>query len=147
VEWEHALSYRKDLAIAARRHLKAAQTLYEANAAGAQPGCRCVAGYLFGLAGELAVKEMMRTCGMRELPQDERLNDPFYAHFPKLKTLLTNAVQGRRANELRQLAENSQLFQYWDTQMRYAPTDDIMDKWVAAWKANAEQLVDKMEFL
>jgi hypothetical protein len=28
--------------------------------------------------------------------------------------------------------------------MRYAPTDDIDDKWVTNWKADAEDLIDKM---
>jgi hypothetical protein len=71
-----AVVYRRDFPTAARRHLRAAQTLYENEAAGAQPGCRAVAAYLFGLAGELAVKQMMRVSGMRELPSDQRRDDP-----------------------------------------------------------------------
>ena len=48
------MAYSHDYQISARRHLKAAETLYALNTAGAQPGAKAVAGYLYGLAGELA---------------------------------------------------------------------------------------------
>lgn len=139
------VGYQRDLKSAARRHLRAAQMLYESCAAGAQPGCRAVAGYIFGLAGELAVKHMMRESGMEELPASERRNDPFFAHFPALKSLLADKIQGRRDGELRRIAEDSRLFQCWATDMRYAPTTDILGTWVDAWKRSAEELVDRMD--
>jgi hypothetical protein len=139
------LAYRTDLPTAARRHLRAAQELHRTVAAGAQPGCKAVAGYLFGLAGELAVKQMMRSSGMRELPSEKRKDDPFYAHFPGLKSMLAAALSGRRAGDLRRIAEDPQLFQYWDTKMRYAPTADIQDGWVGAWRESAEALVSGMD--
>lgn len=138
------MPYRQDLTISARRHLKAAQVLCETDRAGAQPGGRAVAGYLFGLAGEIAVKQIMRASGMKELPHARRWEDPFYAHFPELKTYLAKEAGGRRADELRQLAENPRLFQHWDTKMRYASTADIKDEWVASWRESAERMVEKM---
>jgi hypothetical protein len=141
------VAYRQDLPTAARRHLRAGQVLYDILAPGAQPGCKAIAGYLFGLAGEIAVKQMMRASGMRELSTDQRWSDPFFAHFPELKTHLAKVLHGRRAGELRQLAEDPRLFQYWDINMRYAATADIRDDWVATWKASAERLIDKMSLL
>jgi hypothetical protein len=138
------MAYSQDVRGAARRHFRAAQVLYEQVGSGDQPGCKAVAGYLFGLAGELAVKELMRDSGMKPLPAVDRHDDPFYAHFPVLKTLLAIAY-GRRSGELRKVSEDSSLFQNWDITMRYAPTKDIGANWVEAWKASAEQLIERME--
>src|SRR5262245_12890148 len=102
------LAYRTDFAVAARRHLRAAQVLYETAGAGAQPGCRAVAGYLFGLSGELALKQMMRVSGMVPLEPRSR-DDPFYVHFPHLKARLLDSAKGRVAGKLRQVAEDSRL--------------------------------------
>ncbi len=137
------MAYLQDFRKSALRHLKAAQVLHGWAGPGDQPGCMAVAGYLFGLAGELAVKELMRDSQMRPLQETDRRDDPFFAHFPALKTMLSTA-QGRRAGELRKLAEDPSLFQYWDTDMRYAPTKDIDVRWVDAWKASAEWLIDRM---
>jgi len=136
--------YSRDMRKAAHRHFRAAQVLYEKTGPGQQPGCKAVAGYLFGLAGELAVKELMHKSGMKQLPAAERRDDPFYAHFPVLKKMLATAY-GHRSGELRQVSENRGLFQNWDTSMRYAPTMDIKASWVAAWKASAEELIERME--
>jgi hypothetical protein len=138
------MAYSRDMRKAALRHLKAAQILYERNGAGEQPGCRAVAGYLFGLAGELAVKELMRDCGMYPLPPAQRRDDPFFAHFPVLKRMLSTAAKGRRAGELRTVSEDSRLFQNWDVAMRYAPTKDIDAGWVEMWKVSAERLIERM---
>jgi hypothetical protein len=138
------MAYSKDMRKAALRHLKAAQILYERNGAGEQPGCKAVAGYLFGLAGELAVKELMRDSGMNPLPHAERRDDPFFAHFPVLKTILSTTAKGRRAGELRKFSEDPRLFQNWDVAMRYAPTKDIDANWLATWKVSAEELIEKM---
>lgn len=139
-----SMAYSQDVKIAARRHLRAAQVLYEQSGPGDQPGCRAVAGYLFGLAGELAIKELMRGSGMKPLPLEQRKDDPFFAHFPVLKTLLSTA-NGRRAGELRKLSEDPRLFQHWDIAMRYAPTRDIDANWVDTWKESAERVFERME--
>jgi len=104
-----------------------------------------VAGYLFGLAGELAIKEMMRNSGMKPLHSDRRREDPFYAHFPYLKSRLRDSAAGRRAGELRRLAEAPATFQNWHVDMRYARTDDISSQRVEAWRACADDLVSRMD--
>jgi hypothetical protein len=81
---------------------------------------------------------------MRPLPPSERHDDPFFAHFPVLKTMLSTA-NGRRAGELRELSEDPRLFQNWDVAMRYAPTKDIDANWVATWEESAERLIERME--
>jgi len=136
------MAYGQDLKGSARRHWQAAQDLHDSEAAGRQPGYTAVAGYLFGLAGELAIKAMMLDSGM--LPSDDRRDDPFYKHFPELKHLLSQAAKGRRYGELRAFAENSALFQEWDTDMRYAPTSDIKADWVEKWRKSAAELMNKM---
>jgi hypothetical protein len=136
--------YSQDIRKAAHRHLRAAQVLYDRDGPGEQPGCQGVAGYLFGLAGELAIKELMRDSGMNPLGPTERRDDPFFAHFPELKTMLSTA-RGRRAGELRTFSEDPQLFRNWDIAMRYAPTRDINPNWVETWKISAELLVERME--
>jgi hypothetical protein len=62
--------------VAAHRHLKSAQVLHAETRPGFRPGCLAVAGYLFGLAGELAIKEIMRDSGIRPLSFAERRDDP-----------------------------------------------------------------------
>src|ERR1017187_10385274 len=116
------MAYSQDFRKSALRHLKAAQVLHGRVGSGDQPGCQAVAGYLFGLAGELAVKEIMRNSGIK--PAANRRDDPFFAHFPALKTMLSTA-EGLRSGELRKVSEDTSLFQHWDTDMRYAPTKDI----------------------
>lgn len=138
------MAYGQDLQGSARRHLRAAKELHQVASAGAQPGCRAVAGYLYGLVGELAVKAMMRNSGMAPLPPQERREDPYFAHFPELNTQLRNTSQGRRSGELLAIA-NSNHFQNWSTDMRYAPTAEVQPRWVEAWEASALSLVEKME--
>lgn len=139
------MAYGYDMAGAARRHLNAAQKLYQEQQPGAKPGCRAVSGYLFGLTGELVVKHMMSRSGMKPDPNDKR-NDPFFAHFPRLTTMLADAAHGRLQGPLRQIA-NSRLFENWDTDMRYAPTNQIQAEWVDKWQAQATALVEKLDDL
>lgn len=142
---ECGVAYRKDLTSAARRHYRAATELCNLATAGSQPSCMAVAGYLFGLSGELAVKELMRQSGMTPLPPSERRDDPFFAHFPYIKELLKDTASGRRAGELRRIAESASLFQNWNTEMRYAPTVDIQEGWVSAWRESAKTLLTQMD--
>ncbi len=136
--------YGFNVAASARRHWDAAEKLYNSSKPGELAGNRAVAGYLYGLAGELAVKQMMRDSVMRPLIPEARADDPFYKHFPHLKMLLLNCAKGYRSSELRKLAEDLQLFQSWDTSMRYAPNSDIKPEWVEAWRNSAKDLVGKM---
>ena len=93
------MAYRIDLLGAARRHFRSGSELYGLASAGAQPGCKAVAGYLFGLSGELAVKAMMRDSGMTPLSGQAWRDDPYYAHFPRLKELLKDMASGRRQGQ------------------------------------------------
>ncbi len=138
------MAYSLNVRVAARRHYRSAQVLYEQNGAGDQPRCKAVAGYLFGIAGELAVKELMRASGMKPLPEKDRRDDPFFAHFPALKRMLATA-QGRRSGERRRISEDPRLFQNWDTSMRYAPDKDIRLAWVDEWKGAAGGLIGQMD--
>ena len=140
-----AMAYSHNYQISARRHLKAAETLYGQDGGGAQPGAKAVAGYLYGLAGELAVKQMMTPSGMRPLAEEQRRNDPFFKHFPELKSQLQTAATGRRSGELLTIARTAQTFQEWSTDMRYAPTQEIPARRVDGWKDDAKKLVNQMQ--
>ena len=134
------MPYSLDLAASARRHFGAAEHLNDAEA---RPLRRDVAGYLYGIAGECALKQIMRESGIR--PIADRRSDPFYAHFPELKTLLRDCIQGRHAGVLRQFAEDDGLMNEWDTDMRYAPGKQIQTRFVVRWREHAHKLVHAME--
>ena len=91
--------YQHDLPAAARRHIEAADSLVD--------GRRYdVAGYLYGIAAECAIKSMMLDIGMRSLTLERRRDDPFYAHFPELRTMLRDKQLGRRGTILRHYIED-----------------------------------------
>ncbi len=50
------MGYTQNLEKAARRHLNAASHLFSEERNGNGPGNNAVAGYLYGMAGELALK-------------------------------------------------------------------------------------------
>ena len=139
------MAYSHNYRISARRHLRAAEALYALNTGGEQPGAKAVAGYLYGLAGELAVKQMMHQSGMRPLASDQRRDDPYFKHFPELKTFLLTAASGRRAGALLDMARKAQIFQEWSTDMRYAPTQEISVGRVDSWQIDAKKLIGQME--
>ena len=133
--------YLIDLAKSARRHLETATYLDEEKGR-AQHGA--IAGYLFGIAAECAMKEIMRDSGMRPLPAEQRREDPFYAHFPQLKTMLRNSARGRRAGELRKWSEDDNFMREWDTDMRYAPAKDIEQADIQRWRSHASLVLVAM---
>ena len=134
-----AQSYARDMAGAARRHFQAAEYLKN------DTHRKDVAGYLFGIAAECAIKQMMFNSGMRELPIEKRKEDPFYAHFEELKTLLCDNAYGRLAAELTCYAENSSFMQHWATSMRYSHGKDIRIEWVNCWHRDAKDIVETMD--
>jgi hypothetical protein len=140
------MAYRQDLKGSARRHLAAAARLHEDSQPGTKPGNRAVAGYLFGLAGELALKHIISDSGMEPLEEDDERGDPIYAHFPKIKTFLLYTAEGRRQGDLLKYARDSSLFREWDIAIRYARTSDISETLTSLWKSQAEALVANMEF-
>lgn len=134
------MAFTLDMKQAANRHLAAANTLDEG-------GKRPVAAYLYGLAAECAVKALLKALKTPE-PRDK--TGPYYAHFPELRGLLADAIQGRGAHVLEPFTKNSFLSD-WDIVVRYAKTDEIVgesdgrDARYRRWQDNAKVAVSTME--
>jgi len=126
------------MAAAARRHLQAADILCE------DPGHRKdVAGYLYGIAAECAIKQMVIPL---PLPVPQSKDAIFYAHFPELRTLIRDVLQGRNRNvrPLSLFVFNNSFMNNWHISMRYADARQIRVDWVNAWKQQAKDAVGAM---
>jgi hypothetical protein len=124
--------FSPDMHAAARRHLDAAETINTGHR-------RDVAGYLYGIAAECALKAMMLDAGIR--PTGDRANDPFFLHFPHLRTALRDSVGGRRAATFAHFISDDSFFSQWAIDMRYCKGDEILAKWVDSWSCQARQAV------
>lgn len=132
------MAYSPDMPAASRRHCDAADALAD--------GPRFdVAGYLYGISAECAVKAMMLTAGIRPLSADQRRSDPFYAHFPELRTMLKDTLHGRQGAVLRRFIEKDSFLRQWNTQMRYCKGSEIDKQWVDAWRDQAHQIVSSID--
>jgi hypothetical protein len=129
-----AQSYNTNLRAAARRHQEAAEALYE----GARQD---VAGYLYGLAAECGIKALMVDLGMRPAKEALRADDPFYAHFTRLKTMLRDDALARQHRDLRKFTEDDRFMEHWDIAMRYSDGKDIRKAWVDCWRQNAKDIM------
>lgn len=129
------MSCRPDLPAAARRHLAAADALALLN----QGRFRPAAGYLYGIAAECAIKAMMREVGL--VPQGPRREDPFYAHFPELRTMVRDRMASRRGGTLLRVIGDQAFMHHWDTDMRYCNASEIQDTWVDDWQTQARNVV------
>ena len=127
------MAFLIDMPAAAKRHLLAAELLVTPK------GRKDVAGYLFGIAAECAVKAMMLEAGL--LPKSDQRDDPFYEHFPILRTLLRDTLQGRRGTPLINFINNDAFMNNWSTRMRYSNGKDIGDRWIDDWADQARQAV------
>jgi hypothetical protein len=125
------MSFAIDMSAAARRHLLAAESL-----AGGQR--RDGAGYLYGIAAECAIKAMMREAGV-QLPSGG--DNPYFEHFPKLRTLLRDARLLRRGTSLMNYINDDSFMNQWSTRMRYSHGKDIREEWISAWACQARQVV------
>jgi hypothetical protein len=96
-----------------------------------------VAGYLYGIAAECALKEIMR--------RSHHWREPERAHFPDLKVVLRDSARGRHAGILRRFAEDGAFMSEWDIAMRYAPRTDILLVQVKRWRMNASDAIAAME--
>lgn len=133
------MAYSINLKLAAERHFAAAETLHSSPR-------KDVAGYLYGLAAECAVKELMRRSGIFPASTDlTKKHDPYFAHFPELKTCLTNRLQGRNSMILHRIVSEQSFMQNWDIKMRYAPAKDINPKDVDRWRRQACQVLQDMQ--
>ena len=128
------MAFRIDMTAAARRHLAAAHKL--------RPQHDAVAGYLFGLAAECAIK------AMAPIVAELRDNDVLFAHFPALRTLARERLQGRRyGHQLRRAVENQSFMNEWDVTVRYARTGEVSAKLVDNWARDASDVVALVETL
>lgn len=132
------MSYGFNLENAALRHYEAGECLYS------NSHRQDVAGYLYGIAAECAIKELMRRSGMRPNELENRKGDPFFAHFPELKTLLCNRIYGRNSHVIQRFIDASFMHE-WDIKMRYAPASDIQARKVERWREQARQAIFAMQ--
>ncbi len=128
------MAYATDFPAAARRHFSAAQDLIGGHR-------KDVAGYLYGIAVECAVKKMMIDAGLRPLTEAKRRDDPFFAHFPELRTMLRDALSGRMSAPLTTLINDDSFMNQWSTRMRYSHGRDITNAWIDAWAVQARQAI------
>jgi hypothetical protein len=128
------MAFAIDLPAAARRHLVAADALVNERHHG-------VAGYLYGLAAECAVKAMMREAGLPPDANPSRKANPFFAHFPELRTMLRDKLQGRRGTPLTRLIQNDAFMSHWCARMRYSHGKDIQNAWIDSWAKQAREAV------
>lgn len=127
------MAFEVDLPASAKRHLEAGNLLIDSK--------RSVAGYLFGIAAECAIKAMMLDANIRPKRPELRRDDPFYAHFPELRTMLRDMQLGRKAKPLMDYIKDDAFLSQWSTDMRYSSGRDVRDQWVLAWAEHARQAV------
>jgi hypothetical protein len=123
----------------ARRHLGAADRLIVGDRSG-----RAEAGYLYGLAAECVLKKLVGQSGLAHRHSAVDQDDPFRAHFPRLKTLLRDAAHGKHAREWRRYVEDDSFMRAWDIDMRYAPSGEICQDWIDRWQEQARDIVNAM---
>lgn len=129
------MTFPGNLPAAARRHLQAAEEL--------EPGHRRdVAGYLYGIAAECAIKQMITRLA---LPREVNKKELLFAHFPELRILLRDALQGRRGAALWTVIMHDRFLHNWHVRMRYADAREILDAWVDDWRRQAKDVVNAME--
>jgi hypothetical protein len=130
--------FRPGFRQAAYRNLEIAESSYSS-------GQKDVSGYLFGIAGECALKEVMMASGFKPLPKEQRRDDPFYAHFEEIKAMLRDAAAGKLASRVFNTVTRGSLMQHWDISMRYAAKGEIQSDWVDRWRSDAKDLIALME--
>ncbi|WP_437562825.1 hypothetical protein [Sorangium sp. So ce542] len=131
------MAFTPELRAAAYRHLQAADKLCS------DPGCRPdVAGYLYGIAAECAIKKMVIRL---PLPTQHNKKAIEYAHFPELRTLIRDALGGRKGMPLMAFIEKDAFMNNWHVSMRYADASQIRSEWVDAWQKQAKDVVGAMD--
>lgn len=133
------MSFQANLPKAARRHLQAADLLYT------DPGSRKdVAGYLYGIAAECAIKQMLVPLKIEKKYDKDRM---YHTHFPELRTLLRDALERRRhtSDPLFRFIFDDSFMNNWHVKMRYADAEQVSTEWIAAWQKQAKDAVGAME--
>jgi len=134
------MAYSTNFIDAAHRHKQAADCLYDGEISRRR---RDVAGYLYGLAAECALKEILRRSHSRILAD---YPDTLRAHFPHIKTGIRDTAFGRHATRLQRFCGTG-FMQEWDITMRYAHRRDVSDARVTQWRADATAAIETMEEL
>jgi hypothetical protein len=130
------MQYPPDMPAAARRHLTAADAL------NSPQGRSDVAGYLYGIAAECAIKAMMLETNLWPVPdRANRAGSPYFEHFPHLRTMLRDSLEGRQGTPLVQFVNNDAFMSNWSTNMRYAKGTSVDLAWVATWARQARDAV------
>lgn len=130
------MQYPPDMPAAARRHLSAADAL------NSPQGRSDVAGYLYGIAAECAIKAMMLDTHLWPVPNpSDRAGSPYFEHFPRLRTMLRDALEGRQGTPLVQFIGNDAFMSNWSTNMRYAKGTSVNPDWINNWAAQAKDAV------
>lgn len=129
------MAFTHSLPDAARRHLRAADELERGHR-------RDVAGYLYGIAAECAVKQMAISLRISDEHSKKAIH---YAHFPDLRTMLRDTFQGRSARGLWAFVVHDAFMNNWSIAMRYADAKQIRGEWVDAWRDQARRVVGVME--
>jgi hypothetical protein len=73
--------------------------------------------------------------------REDRRNDPYWAHFPELRTLLIRDGRGRLPQKLYQLLAQASFMQNWDTDIRYAADHAIDEERASLWRKQAEAIL------
>lgn len=132
--------YPMDLFSAAHRHLRAAKCL-------AAKKDWDSAGYLAGFAAECRLKGALMRSGFRPATDLDRRDDPFWAHFPGLKTLmLQKGAAARISASVVTLVSNGRFMNEWDTPMRYAKSGSVDEPTATRWITHVDQLFAATEF-
>ena len=74
-------------------------------------------------------------------------DDPFYMHFPEIKTALLDTARGRHMSRLHRHANTGSLMSEWDIRMRYAGGPEVLQKPIDRWRDQARELVREMHEL
>jgi hypothetical protein len=122
------MAYTINLPQAAQRHMRDGNTLLASKSAQH-------AGYHFGFAIECAIKSVLFRYGFRSA--ETRRSDPYWAHFPALRTLLLRDGRGRLSQKLYDAVSHDSFMQNWDTDMRYASNQAVSEEQARKWQAQA----------
>jgi hypothetical protein len=126
------MAYQIDLSAAAKRHWFDAETLLTSKRAQS-------AGYHYGYAVECALKSVLYRHNIPR--QADRRNDPYWAHFPELRTLLIRDGKGRLPQRIYNLIAQGAFMQYWDTDIRYAIDRAVDEQQANRWRKEADKIL------
>jgi hypothetical protein len=70
----------------------------------------------------------------------DRREDPLWAHFPALRTLLVRDGKGRFPAKLYNVVAHGAFMQDWDTDIRYAANKSVDAERAGLWRKQADEL-------